>query len=45
MKKTLDNLERQIVLLARGLDNLREIIQLLRMKRDEERQSTVKTEQ
>ena len=45
MEKTLDNLERQIDLLARGLDNLREIVQLLRMKREEERQPTVKVEQ
>ena len=42
MEMTLDNLERQIDLLARGLDNLREIVQLLRMKREEERQPTVK---
>ena len=45
MEKTLDNLERQIDLLARGLDNLREIVQLLRMKREEERQPTVKVEE
>ena len=45
MEKTLDHLERQIDLLARGLDNLREIVQLLRMKREEERHPTVKVEQ
>ena len=45
MEMTLDNLERQIDLLARGLDNLREIVQILRMKREEERQPTVNVEQ
>ena len=45
MEKILDNLERQTDLLAQGLDNLREIVQLLRMKREEERQPTLKVEQ
>ena len=33
MEKTLDNLERQIDLLARGLYNLRDIVQLLEKRR------------
>ena len=45
MEKTQDNLERQIDLLGQGLNNLREIVQLLRMKREEEKKPTVKAEE